>query len=362
MSTPPDPGSITPAWLTDTWQASGVLQQARVTAVAAQPLSTEKGMTGQLFRVSLTYDSAEAEAPRSLIAKFSAPHPQARAVMHAMGFYEREARFYEELAPRSRVGTPRCYFSSIDLATGDSLLLLEDLGAARNGSSVTPCSVEEAELAVLGIAPFHAQWWGRPLEAEYPWLAMRGFTAHEMAQPVFLRAWEPFLGTLGMPITDQLLEIGGWLSSHLGRVTAQLHQEGPATIVHNDYYADNLFFTGPDDPRALVVADWQVATMGRGVVDVARFLAGSLAPADRRAHERRLLDAYHALLVAKGVADYPFAQCWDDYRLATLLPLARIATAIGMTAQQGGPRGRPEEVVVTRYCAAITDLRVGELL
>ncbi|HUS13388.1 MAG TPA: oxidoreductase family protein, partial [Chloroflexia bacterium] len=110
------------------------------------------------------------------------------------------------------------------------------------------------------------------------------------------------------------------------------------------------------------VADWQVATMGRGVVDVARFLAGSLAPADRRAHERRLLDAYHALLVAKGVADYPFAQCWDDYRLATLLPLARIATAIGMTAQQGGPRGRPEEVVVTRYCAAITDLRVGELL
>ena len=154
METPEHPNGITTDWLTDTLRTAGVLKQARVTSLALQAVGTEKGLTGHLARVRLDYDTGKADAPRSLIAKCSAADPQARAMIHSMGMYEREVRFYEQLAARIPLRTPRCYFSAIDLASGASLLLLEDLAPARNGSWIAGCSVEEAELAVRSITPF----------------------------------------------------------------------------------------------------------------------------------------------------------------------------------------------------------------
>ena len=115
--------------------------------------------------------------PPTLIAKFSAPNPIMRLPLHSMGFYEREGHFYREIAPWSLLRTPRCYFSAVDPEEGFSLLILEDLSFARNGSAVEGCSVEEAEIAVLAIAPFHAQWWQHPLLKGQEWLQLRGFLA-----------------------------------------------------------------------------------------------------------------------------------------------------------------------------------------
>ena len=54
--------------------------------------------------------------------------------------------------------------------------------------------------------------------------------------------------------------------------------EGPRTLIHNDYHAENLFFAATGDARSIAVTDWQVATLGRGVIDIARFLGGNLHP------------------------------------------------------------------------------------
>ena len=43
-----------------------------------------------------------------------------------------------------------------------------------------------------------------------------------------------------------------------------------------------------------------------GPLDVSYFMAESMAPDDRRAHERPLLERYHAGLVAGGVTGYSF--------------------------------------------------------
>ncbi|MDH3599878.1 MAG: ecdysteroid 22-kinase family protein [Candidatus Tectomicrobia bacterium] len=45
--------------------------------------------------------------------------------------YEREVRFYEQLVPQMELRTPNCYYSAIDLETGHSVLLLEDLTGGR---------------------------------------------------------------------------------------------------------------------------------------------------------------------------------------------------------------------------------------
>ena len=49
------------------------------------------------------------------MAKFSATHPEVRAAVHSMGFYEREIGFYRELAADCPVRTPRCYFGEVQI-------------------------------------------------------------------------------------------------------------------------------------------------------------------------------------------------------------------------------------------------------
>jgi Ecdysteroid kinase-like family len=148
VNIPTHADELTGAWLTDTLRAAGALTQARVTSLDTQLLDHTKGTTGQVARLRLAYDRDEPEAPRSLIAKFSATDPQARALIHGMGFYEREVRFYAQLAGQGRLRTPRCYFSALDEAEDLALLLLEDLATVRNGNWVAGCSV-----AVLGRLP-----------------------------------------------------------------------------------------------------------------------------------------------------------------------------------------------------------------
>src|SRR5687767_10081213 len=101
MEIPEHPSGITADWLTDTLRTAGVLRQARVTSLALEAVGTEKGITGHLARVRLDYDVAEVDAPPTLIAKCSAADPQARAIIHSLGIYEREVRFYDQLAVRS---------------------------------------------------------------------------------------------------------------------------------------------------------------------------------------------------------------------------------------------------------------------
>jgi hypothetical protein len=362
LKIPFHPDDVTIEWLTNTLRASGALTHARVTALTTQLLGNAKGLTGQLARVRLDYDAYETDPPRSLIAKFSAPDVQARAMPHAMGFYEREVRFYRQLAEQSPLRTPRCYFSAIDMEQGLSLLLLEDLTAAANGSWFAGCSVAEAELAIRAIAAFHAAWWMHPRLAEQRWLELRGPVSAQHMPAFFDQTWQPFLGKLGLRVTDELRQVGEWLARHLGWLCAYLYQESPCTLVHNDYQADNLFFVGAGAARSLVVADWQLTTRGRGVLDLAYFLGGNLDTHDRRAHEQRLLRSYHTLLIDHGVCDYPFEQCWEEYRLAMLQPISRVIAVIGAGVVPPEQERGFCEVLVPRYCRAVHDLKVSELV
>ena len=74
-----------------------------------------------------------------------------------------------------------------------------------------------------------------------------------------------------------------------------------------------------------------------GALDVSYFIAESLATDDRRAHERALLERYHAGLVAGGVTDYSFDQLYDHYRLSLLTQLS--IPVIGSSMDPGNERG-----------------------
>jgi hypothetical protein len=46
--------------------------------------------------------------------------------------------------------------------------------------------------------------------------------------------------------------------------------------------------------------------------------------------EEGLVRAYHEVLLAEGVPDYPFEQCWRDYQLSKLFLLYRYMMGINL--------------------------------
>ena len=360
MEFPFHPGALTAAWLTDRLRECGAIDKAGVQSFRCVPVDPHNGMTGVLVRLSLTYDVAEPEAPATLVAKFSLPEPEIRAMVHSMGFFEREARFYSEFAADVPVAVPRCYFAGVDQEEGWSLLLLEDLAPARNGSWVRGSSLEELRVAVTAIAAMHAAWWQSPRLDTESWLTMTSLLAVGEMPEVAARCWEPFLARLSVPVTPAITEAGELVSHHLQQVVAYLLETPPLTLIHYDFHGDNLFFPVVGDQLSVVVCDWQITTRAHAAVDVGWLIGGQCEPEDRRKYEVDLVQMYHGLLVEQGVSNYGFDQCWDDYRLSMLLAVGRTSGSVGL--QPLGPRGGHWDTIVPRYCQAVSDLGVAELL
>ncbi|HLB23413.1 MAG TPA: hypothetical protein VJP07_04915, partial [Dehalococcoidia bacterium] len=134
LQIPTSPQELTPEWLTHALRQTGTITGAKVHSFDMKTgIQEGTGFMGELARIRPKYDRPEDGAPQSLIAKMPATAPENREVPEFFRFYEREVRFYEQIAETVELRTPRCYYSAFEPASGDYVLLLEDLAPARVG-------------------------------------------------------------------------------------------------------------------------------------------------------------------------------------------------------------------------------------
>jgi hypothetical protein len=294
--------------------------------------------TGSFSRLILTYDGRHPEAPRTLVAKCSTAEPKVRTAVHSMGFYQREAMFYRELASRTPIAIPRCYYSRVD-PDGRSLMLLEDLTAGRPGRSSDAMALADTQLAIDTIARLHAHWWESPDLHDRPLLDHDSIMPADDATENFVECWPLFLAKLSIPITDAVHRLGKDIAQHLQSTLRELFHAPPLTLIHDDYHRHNLIFDGRGATGLIWVIDWQLVLCGRGIIDVANLVADSLEPRQRVRAETRLVVRYANQLARHGVHTYPADQALHDYRRALLIPPARLAMAVasspGLTAHRG---------------------------
>ena len=150
------PGDVDAAWLTAVLQAGGV--DAVVSDFSARGVGT--GQIGDSVRFQLTYARGGETAPASLVGKFPAAGEESRATGIALGNYIREVRFYQQLAPKALIHTPRCYFTDVDEATSAFVLMMEDLAPAEQGDQLAGVTLDQARLVVVEAARLHASHWG----------------------------------------------------------------------------------------------------------------------------------------------------------------------------------------------------------
>ncbi len=360
LTIPASPDVVTPAWLTQALRSAGILTHTTVASCDMERIGEGQGFTGRLARFRLAYDVAEEGAPPSLVAKFPATNPHVRALLNRLGIYAREIRFYKEVAQAGGVRTPRAYYTAFDHETGASVLLLEDLVHARVGDNIAGCSPEELERVIRHLASFHATWWEHPRLAQLDWMPFFHDDA-DVLQELYRQLWGGFVQKFSGLLPGVFLEIGGRFRNHVAHSRHQLSQP-PRTIVHGDFRLDNCLFGPANSEAALTVIDWQVSLRGRGVSDVAYFLAFCLPPAQRRALEESCLKTYHTVLGTNGVRGYEFAQCMHDYKLSMLQVLHRIVTAAALLDFTNERGQALAEALIQRCAAALEDHDIKTLI
>jgi aminoglycoside/choline kinase family phosphotransferase len=360
---PASPGALTAEWLTGALRSTGTIADARVISCHVELFGEGKGFSGQIARVALSYDSSEASAPVSIIAKFQfAPlDPDIRAAVFHSRIYEREFRFYRDVAQHVALRTPQVYYSALKTETGECLLLLEDLAPAQTLNMLQGCTAEDAALVLRHLATFHADWWEHPRLSDMDWLPAFDDQA-ENDQRLYAQAWEVFLKKVGDLLTDGLVPLGVRLKNHVVAVKRYLGRQ-PRTFLHGDFHLHNLLFDATPTARTLAVIDWQACSSGRATRDVAHFLVTGLPPDKRRAYELDLLRLYHTVLTEHRVQNYSFEQCLHDYRFTMLDELYFLVMVLAhMDFSANEAAGKIRDMAIERVGAAVLDHNAGDLL
>lgn len=288
-----EPSELTARWLAD------ALGTTPIADFTVERIGT--GQMSECYRVSITYDapasvssarpaSGSSARPASVVLKVAAADPNSRQTGLAMGLYEREVRFYSDIAPAiTDAPVAHCYDAGFDAASGAFHLLLADATPATVGDEIRGATVEQATLALRQLGHLHGpllgalqdvDWLNRPSPLNQPLMAA--------LYAGFLDRYADRIDPQHRAVCDRLVEV---FDAYLAADSAA---EQPRGLVHGDYRLDNMLFgvekaqlTGP-----LTVVDWQTVTWGPVLADAAYFL-GCALPADvRRDNYDALLQAY----------------------------------------------------------------------
>lgn len=303
--------------LTAPWMAD--VLGVRVRAVRVETF--QGGVFGRMARVSVDYvGEAPVGRPTSVIVKYATDDPGSLGLARAMNMYELEVSFYRDVAPLvPDFSVPACHGAAVDPATGMFTLVLEDLStrterleigpAATTGDRVTACRDALAELV-----RFQAPLWNSPRVAKLDWLADGGRTVatfEAMGQGL-----APFLARFARSLTSEhiafferfLPRAGEWVRGW----------DAPTVVQHGDFRNDNLLVAAAPGTAPVTVIDFQTVRLGPPGVDVAYLVGSTFSTEERREHERTLIAEYHAGLVAAGVGDFSFEDCWTQFRTGAL--------------------------------------------
>lgn len=299
---------LSPTRLTDVLRGAGVLGRGRVASARAEPIGGEAGLLSTTVRVHLEYAGDARGAPPSVVVKGESEREVARAFAARLRAFEREVRFYREVAPRSPLRLAELYFA--DDRPGHGALVMEDLSGRRAGDQLGGLTADRAQATVAEIARLHAAWWNSPALGRLSWMPADPLRSDEdfaLAWPLFRERYAERLGPEAMAVAEARAPARDAIRDAVAR--------RPRTIAHGDLRGDNVMF-GPGEDVVLI--DWQLSLRTLGALDTARLIAGSEVPAERHGHEMEAFAAWYEALRAAGVDDYPWEEALDDLRLGLL--------------------------------------------
>ena len=292
--------------------------------------------------------------PELLFAKMLPSEPNHRRAILQTHMGLREARFYADLAPRLALRVPDVFAARYEEASGEFLLLMEDLddsGCSISDGTQT-VSPDAAAGALADLAALHvrfedpvrrraeASWVPRPdPPSDYGVVRLKqGLTHHRD------KLSEAFCEMSELYIERQQALHAIWHSDS---------GSAPPSVIHGDTHIGNLFFEA--DGRVGFL-DWGLVVVSTPLRDLSYFLCMALSVEDRRAHERTLIRHYLEARRAIGGVPIDFDEAWKTHRLQAAY-LAPACCQIVTFPDDATPRRRRfAAAFLARAEAAIEDL------
>jgi len=352
MTSPASASDLTTIWLNQVRDIEGHNWPDAASTRVSQ-IGIGVGFICRVYRIEAEYNSPSG-APSSFVAKLNSIQDQHDRYWATPGLsaYEKEARFYRDVAPIAKLRTPTRYFDQVDRDLKRSVLLLEDLSPMRPGDPVDGCSADDALAAARDWGRFNARFWKSDHLQTIDHLP-RFTTGIDSLQKRFDAAWSDYLAQFANETPADILKIGNALTGQGARNVRYKLGESPHTLCHGDFHLDNTFFWEEDGSKRIAVIDWNGLRAGAGMWDLSHLIYQGLEPDIRRACESSLFAVYCPSLAENGV-DYSIDDAWRDYRLSLLTHLQKLAR--GHTMETTADRHfRLRQALRRRTLSAISD-------
>lgn len=350
VSNPPAPRSpdeVTPAWLTHALRDGCVLGSGALVADCVRtPIGEGVGFLSRVLRVALTYAGNADPAPATVVVKLEPGAGEFRSLGDQLHAFEREIRFYHEVAAQAPVRLPHLYYA--DSRPPDYAMVMEDLGFATPGDQVAGMHANQVLATARLIGRLQARFWNNDALAALDWMPASNEIDFD-----YDTKWPSLVAHFGDLISEDGLALGQRLGAAHAWVAAEIARR-PRTVVHSDLRADNLLFGPPGTDDEILIVDWQLAIRSMGAFDVARLMGGSELPDERRGHQLDALRAWHDALRDGGVRDYPWADAERDFRLGALAALFfPIHFHTGVIDSTGRSRALAEAIIRRLFASAV---------
>src|ERR1700754_527745 len=207
----------------------------------------------ECYRVGLTYADGDS-GPDSVVLKVAATDPVSRQTGLSLGLYEREVRFYTDIAPQINRPVAPCHHAGLDAETGAFHLLLGDAGPAVVGDEIRGATVEQATLALTELGRVHAPLLGDTAMANADWLNRESPLNQALIGQLYAGFSQRYRDQIAAEHREVCERLVASFDAYIASEAASQRVHG---LVHGDYRLDNMLFGEPAADRPLTVVGWQ---------------------------------------------------------------------------------------------------------
>ena len=325
----------------------------RVEDFGLSVIGAGEGFMGQLARVSLSGSGV----PASVIVKLPTSDPGGIAIGEMMGVWNREHRFYTEVASSIEgINLAKCLHSSAD----PYVLVLEDLAPSKPGDQVAGPTPDQARTAIDTAATLHSAWFDKPELNDLDWMPSLSDPMTASIGTMFPIGWPMFMERYQDSLPRRVLD---WCETFAPMIETwvQGYLDWPFTLTHGDFRLDNMFF---DSTGQMTLIDWQLSMRAPSTTDLVYFLGTNLPTQLRRDMSDELITRYCNKMREGGVPDQwaDYDTIMQGYAEGVLFYCTSFAASI-LTLDTANERGAAlMDSLVRRAFSAADDLDAGSRL
>ena len=230
-----------------------------------------------------------------------------------------EVKFYKLLknVTNPKLPIPQCFDTYISEDKSKYLLLLEDVSDEFDESNTVDLCTENIWLsAASSLANFHAAFWNSHI------IGTKNVPIDSKEKINFYirssyESYEKFIKYVGHRFDGETIDI----YEHALRISIELETERyerlinkeNITLIHGDSHIHNFMFPHNQNGTPIIM-DFQFWNAGIGAGDIAQLTRLSFPKTVRQKLHQSIVEKYYEVLLAKGVQDYSWDNCWNDYR------------------------------------------------